>query len=65
MSVSFKINHNRHHNDKMITSLTGLAEVIMELNITTVEIALRTTKDLPATCGLHVNAGLLDVLELD
>ena len=36
VKVSFKISHNRHHNVNIITFSTGLAEVVMDLNITIV-----------------------------
>ncbi len=47
-----KVSHNRHHNVKIITFSTGITEMVVDLNITTVEIILRTRNDLPATCDL-------------
>ncbi len=50
----FLQSHNRHHNVKVITALsTGIAEMLMELNITTVVIIILPTRNgLPATYDL-------------
>ena len=34
VEISFKLRYNRHHNVKIITISTGLAEVVMDLYIT-------------------------------